>query len=131
MNNMDVQPVAPVNGATAGSSQASAGTTPGTATNGVADSQPNAGAPQPPSGGSGTLASAIAKLYNVNAGSSSSAPAHLDVSYRVVHQLDGLIVTVFTNPQTGQEVAQFPPEVLIGLAEFFDQVDGVTLDQKV
>jgi uncharacterized FlaG/YvyC family protein len=42
-----------------------------------------------------------------------------------------LVVTVFTNPETGEEIAQFPPQELIGLAEFFDQIDGVTLDKKV
>ncbi|HTU70593.1 MAG TPA: hypothetical protein VMF11_09765 [Candidatus Baltobacteraceae bacterium] len=126
---MDVQSVAPANGATAGSPQATtAGATAGSAPTGAAEVRPSAGAPQPPSGGSATLASAVAKLYNVTQ-SSSGAPQELDVSYKVVHQLD-LIVTVFTNPETGQVVAQFPPEVLIGLAEFFDQTDGVTLDQK-
>ena len=54
----------------------------------------------------------------------------LDISYKYVSQLQ-LVVTVFTNAQTGEEVAQFPPQELIGLAEFFDQIDGVTLDRKV
>jgi uncharacterized FlaG/YvyC family protein len=39
-------------------------------------------------------------------------------------------VTVFTDPDTGAQV-QFPPQELVGLAEFFDQIDGVTLDKKV
>jgi hypothetical protein len=120
---MDVQPVAPADGATAGEAQAAAGVPSGSASEGL----PSSGVP--PSGGSATIASAIARLYNVDAGGSSS-PQDLEVSYKVVHGI-GTIVTVFTNPVTGQEVAQFPPEVLIGLAQFFDQTDGVTLDQKV
>jgi hypothetical protein len=124
---MDVQPVAPSEGATAGEAQAQAGPIPGQPATGGSESQPSDGIQ--PSGGSATLASTIARLYNVDAGASSS-PQDLDISYRVIRPLD-VIVTVFTNPVTGEEVAQFPPEVLIGLAEFFDQTDGVTLDQKV
>jgi hypothetical protein len=124
---MDVQSVAPSDGATAGETQAQAGPIPGQPQTGGSEGQPNGGVQ--PSGGSATLASTIARLYNVDAGASSS-PQDLDISYRVIRPLD-VIVTVFTNPVTGEEVAQFPPEVLIGLAEFFDQTDGVTLDQKV
>jgi uncharacterized FlaG/YvyC family protein len=80
---------------------------------------------------SATLASVVAKLYNVSAGSGSSGQSpQLAISYKYVSELQ-LVVTVFTNPQTGEEVAQFPPQELIGLAEFFDQVDGVTIDKKV
>jgi uncharacterized FlaG/YvyC family protein len=78
-------------------------------------------------GDSATLASVVAKLYNV--GASSYQPT-LAVSYKYVSDLQ-LVVTVFTNPETGEEIAQFPPQELIGLAEFFDQIDGVTLDKKV
>lgn len=76
-----------------------------------------------------TIASAVAKIYNVTQGSSGE-PAPLSISYKYVSQLQ-LVVTVFTNPQTGEEIAQFPPQELIGLAEMFDQIDGVTLDTKV
>jgi uncharacterized FlaG/YvyC family protein len=108
---------------------------------GVAPTQEVAAAPQAPaisSGSSGspaskavnesTIAAAVAKIYNVSSGS--SGPPQLAISYKYVSQLQ-LVVTVFTNPQTGEEVAQFPPQELIGLAEFFDQIDGVTLDRKV
>jgi hypothetical protein len=122
---MDVQSVAPADGAAAGEAQAPAGVTPGSAAQGGSEGQPSSGAPS--SGGSATIASAIARLYNVDAGGSSP---DLDVSYKVIPGI-GTIVTVFTNPVTGEEVAQFPPEVLIGLAQFFDKTDGVTLDQKV
>ena len=84
--------------------------------------------PQQPKPEESTIASAVAKLYNVSPGPSGQ-PA-LDISYKYVSQLQ-LVVTVFTNAQTGEEVAQFPPQELIGLAEFFDQIDGVTLDRKV
>jgi hypothetical protein len=81
---------------------------------------------------SATLASVVAKLYNVSngSGSSSGGAPQLAISYKYVSELQ-LVVTVFTNPQTGEEVAQFPPQELIGLAEFFDQIDGVTIDKKV
>jgi uncharacterized FlaG/YvyC family protein len=75
-----------------------------------------------------TLANAVAKIYNVTQGPSGE-PAQLAVSYKYVSQLQ-LVVTVFTNPQTGEEI-QFPPQELLGLAEMFDQIDGVTLDKKV
>ncbi len=90
-----------------------------------------AGTPQPKQPGeSSTIASVVAKLYNVTSQGSSSQAPQLAISYKYVSELQ-LVVTVFTNPQTGEEVAQFPPQELIGLAEFFDQVDGVTLDKKV
>jgi len=125
---MDVQPAAPVTGATEGAqpaSQAASGVTP--------PSPAVPGSPAPQGSGSQSastsgIASAVAKLYNV--GSGPSGQPSLDISYKVVPGLD-LVVTVFTNSETGQEVAQFPPEVLVGVAQFFDQLDGVTLDQKV
>lgn len=86
--------------------------------------------PQPhEAGDSETLASVVAKLYNIGNPSGSNGPSQLAVSYKYVSELQ-LVVTVFTNPQTGEEV-QFPPQELIGLAELFDQIDGVTIDKKV
>jgi len=73
----------------------------------------------------GALAPAIAKLFG---SSSDPQPVPLNVSYRILKGNLGEIVTVFTDPETGREVAQFPPEILIGLAEFFDQSSGATLD---
>ncbi len=70
------------------------------------------------------IAPAIAKLFG---GSAIPQPIQLNVSYRV----EGSdIVTVFTDPKTGKEVAQFPPELLLGLAKFFDQQSGVTFDKN-
>jgi uncharacterized FlaG/YvyC family protein len=71
------------------------------------------------------LAPAIAKLFG---STSPPDPIRLDVSYRVLTDPDQ-IVTVFSDPSTGQEVAQFPPDILIGLAQFFDSPRGVTLDR--
>jgi uncharacterized FlaG/YvyC family protein len=108
---------------------------------GVAPTQTVAAAPQAPAPSlastssaapkpvpNSTIAAAVAKIYNVSSGS--SGQPQLAISYKYVSELQ-LVVTVFTNPQTGEEVAQFPPQELIGLAEFFDQIDGVTLDRKV
>ena len=74
----------------------------------------------------GGLAPAVAKLF---ANTGIAPPAELDVSYRVLKNPNE-IVTVFTDPRTGVEIAQFPPEVVIGLAEFFDQQQGATLDRN-
>jgi uncharacterized FlaG/YvyC family protein len=97
-----------------------------------ATSSGSSGATQNPqqAGDSQTLASVVAKLYNVAPSQGSLSQPQLAISYKYVSELQ-LVVTVFTNPQTGEEVAQFPPQELIGLAEFFDQIDGVTLDKKV
>jgi len=73
----------------------------------------------------GGLAPAIAKLFG---SASPPEPIRLDVSYRVLKDPDQ-IVTVFSDPKTGQEVAQFPPDILVGLAQFFDSPRGVTLDR--
>ncbi|HLX25677.1 MAG TPA: hypothetical protein VKR05_01685 [Candidatus Cybelea sp.] len=72
------------------------------------------------------LAPAIAKLF---AGPSVPEPIRLNVSYRIETD-PNVIVTVFTDPKTGKEVAQFPPEVLVNLAQFFDQSRGATLDRS-
>jgi uncharacterized FlaG/YvyC family protein len=69
------------------------------------------------------IAPAIAKLF----GSGVPQPSKLNVSYRVE---GNDVVTVFTDPKTGKEVAQFPPELLLGLAQFFDQQNGVTFDKN-
>jgi uncharacterized FlaG/YvyC family protein len=72
------------------------------------------------------IAPAVAKLFNVPG---PQAPTSLNVSYRVIsdtHQ----IITVFTDPKTGQEVASFPPEILVNLAQFFDQPHGATFDRS-
>ncbi len=84
-----------------------------------------------PSGATGSaqhesgIAPAIAKIFG---SSGLPQPVNLNVSYRVLKNDE--IVTVFTDPQTGKEVAQFPPEILIGLAQFFDQQQGVTFDRN-
>ena len=70
-----------------------------------------------------TIAPAVAKLF----GGANSAPTTLSISYRVEGRD---VVTVFTDPATHKEVAQFPPELLIGLAQFFDQQSGVTFDKS-
>lgn len=86
-----------------------------------------ASAPAPAaSAARGGIAPAIAKLFG---GAAIPQPISLNVSYRVVKDLDE-IVTIFSDPKTGKEVAQFPAEVLIGLAQFFDHERGATLDQN-
>ncbi len=72
------------------------------------------------------LAPAIAKIFSARG---IPLPLSLNVSYRVVKDPNE-IVTVFTDPSTGKEIAQFPAEIMIGLAEFFDQQQGATLDRS-
>lgn len=93
-----------------------------------APAAPISDAPAAPAGQAqhdSTLTPAIAKLFAptgiVDAGD-------LNVSYRVLN--DHEIVTVFTDPKTGKEVTQVPSEALIGLAQFFDQHQGVTFDKS-
>jgi hypothetical protein len=83
-------------------------------------------APIPGAANRSAIAPAIAKLFG---NSGPPEPIRLDVSYRVLSD-PNVIVTVFSDPKTGQEVAQFPPELLIHLAQFFDQPRGVTLDRN-
>ena len=57
------------------------------------------------------------------------APVNVNVSYRVEHD-PNMVVTVFTDPQTGVEIAQVPAEVMVQFAQFFDKHSGVTLDRS-
>jgi hypothetical protein len=92
----------------------------------VQDAGSHSGEPAPPVGNHSALAPAVAKLFALP---SVPEPIRLDVSYRVERD-PNVIVTVFTDPKTGREVAQFPPEALVTLAQFFDQPRGATLDQS-
>jgi uncharacterized FlaG/YvyC family protein len=74
----------------------------------------------------GGLAPVVAKVFG---SADATQPVALNVSYRILDVDLGEIVTVFTDPRTGKEVAQFPPSVLIGFAQFFDQESGATLDR--
>lgn len=87
-----------------------------------------AGDPQSqPHADPGVLSPIVAKLMS-SGGTAQSVS--VNVSYRVEHNPD-IIVTVFTDPNTGAEIAQVPAEVLVQLAQFFDQHSGVTLDRSV
>lgn len=79
-----------------------------------------------PSEKSGPLSSVVAKLFAEDGAERSNA---VNVSYRVEHD-PNIIVTIFTDPNTGQEIAQIPPEVMLQLAQFFDKESGVTLDRS-
>jgi hypothetical protein len=75
--------------------------------------------------GNGALSPVVAKLL------AGDLPKHasVSVSYRVEHD-PNMIVTVFTDPATGQEIAQAPPEVMVQFAQFFDKHSGVTVDRS-
>jgi uncharacterized FlaG/YvyC family protein len=72
------------------------------------------------------LSPALAKIFSKG---QLPHPLTINVSYRVEHNPD-IVVTVFTDPVTGQEIAQVPPEVMVQLAQFFDKQSGVTLDRS-
>lgn len=72
---------------------------------------------------SGALAPEVAKLFGGGHGVS------VNVSYRVEHD-PNMIVTVLTDPGTGQVIAQIPSEVMVQIAQFFDKQTGVTLDRN-
>ena len=87
---------------------------------------PSVGFGPAPARGDGKVVSSVARFFGPP---SNPQPVTLNVLYRVLHHPNE-IVTVFSDPRTNQEVAQFPPEILIGIAEFFDQHQGVTLDSN-
>lgn len=124
---MDVSAIASGTGGTTGTPSAAV---PASATAGTPAQQGTPTPPQPDAQQGEQhdhgLAPAIAKLFG---SSSSPQPLTLNVSYRVVKDLNE-IVTVFSDPKTGKEIAQFPPELLIGLAQFFDHERGATLDKS-
>jgi hypothetical protein len=72
------------------------------------------------------IAPAIAKLFGGSDDDVPKVPA-LSVSYKIENHE---ILTIFTDPATGQEIAQFPPDLLAHLSSFFDAPQGVTLDQN-
>ena len=74
---------------------------------------------------SGVLSPVVAKLFSGGI----PQPVSVNVSYRVEHD-PNIIVTIFTDPTTGQEIAQIPPEVMVQIAQFFDKHSGVTLDRS-
>lgn len=86
--------------------------------------------PAPQGNGSGEaqsdLSKVVAKLFGQGGVPS---PVTINVSYRVEHD-PNTIVTVFTDPVTGREIAQVPAEVMVQIAQFFDKQSGVTLDRS-
>ncbi len=70
------------------------------------------------------IAPVIAKIFG---NESNPTQVALNVTYKVE---GNHILTVFSDPTTGQEIAQFPPDLLAHIATFFDQQQGVTLDQN-
>lgn len=74
---------------------------------------------------SGVLSPVVAKLFSGGI----PQPLSVNVSYRVEHD-PNIIVTVFTDPATGREIAQIPAEVMVQIAQFFDKHSGVTVDRS-
>ena len=53
----------------------------------------------------------------------------VSVQFRVSHHPNE-IVTVFKNAETGEEIAQFPAETMIQIAQFFDKLAGAVVDRN-
>lgn len=64
----------------------------------------------------------VAKLF------AGSAAGNVQVSFQVAHYPNE-IVTVFKDGETGEVLSQVPSEIMLKIAEFFDQVAGVVLDK--
>ncbi len=69
-----------------------------------------------------TLPHEVAKIFVGGASSS------VQVSFKVEHSPNE-IVTVFRDTESGEVISQVPSEIMIKMAEFFDQVAGVVLDK--
>ncbi len=74
----------------------------------------------------GILSPVLAKIFSQGG---AAQPVAVNVRYRVEHD-PNMIVMVFTDPHTGEEIAQVPSDVMVQLAQFFDKHSGVTLDQN-
>jgi uncharacterized FlaG/YvyC family protein len=125
------QAAAPAVAVSTGSTGGTAGPTPAPVRPSAPPMQASAQPPAPADGkqaqeNKSAIAPAIAKLFG---DANPPEPIRLDVSYRVLRDPNE-IVTVFSDPKTGQEVAQFPPEILVQIAQFFDQQRGATLDRN-
>ncbi len=122
---MDVQALVGTTGAgtAAGAGSAPAPSTPVAAPQAASTTTPHVlGEPAKKTPG---IASVVAKIFH--SGGDDAKSAALSVSYKI-HNHE--ILTVFTDPTTGQEIAQFPPDLLGHLSSFFDQTQGATLDEN-
>jgi len=106
----------------------------------VVQTAPNTDAPSAPGAPTSSSSNASAAATSKNQPLSATigrlfgtpdAPQSVDVqvSYRIDKYVDQ-IVTVFTDPHTGKEIAQFPKEIMIQIAQFFDKQSGVTVDRN-
>lgn len=68
-----------------------------------------------------TLAPAISKLF----GGDDLNP--VEVSFRPE---GGEVVTIFTDKKSGREIVQFPSEVLVQIAKYFEKLAGAVIDKK-
>lgn len=80
----------------------------------------------PDSASAGTAFHLPAEVAKVFTGGSAS---HVSITFQVEHNPNE-IVTVFKNTLTGEVITQVPSEIMIKMAEFFDQVAGVVLDKS-
>jgi hypothetical protein len=90
-----------------------------------------ASAPAPvsrPANGSTDFTSAASQIFGSSDASSSAAANDVTVSIRVA-QDPNQIITVFRDAQ-GNVIQQVPSEVVVRLAEFFDQQLGALLDRN-
>lgn len=113
---MDVAALAPVPSSGDAEQSMSIAAVPGTA--GVAAA---VGGPAQPRQRVG-LGPTISQLF----GQAVARPQALDITYQV--SPDNEIVIVFSDPNTGKEVATFPPHLFAQLAGFLDHQQGAAVD---
>lgn len=133
---MDVVSFGAANTAASGSVAAAPSTESASSATSIADPQ-SAPAPSTPGGldQSDTLHKLVSQFYGSStgngSGTASGAPRQtIAVSFQVATDPNE-IVTVFRDTKTNEVIAQFPPEIMVKIAEFFNKLSGATLDQKV
>ena len=127
---MDVVSFDAANAAASGSVAAAPSAAAGSSAASIADPRSPAAPSAPGSVDQGeTLHKLVSQFFGGS--SSSDAPKQtISVSFQVATQPNE-IVTVFRDSKTNEVVAQFPPEIMVRIAEFFNKLSGATLDQKV
>jgi uncharacterized FlaG/YvyC family protein len=119
---MDIEAISPTQDVTASAQAASAPPVQPNTPNGSVVASASTGT----SSDNATLADTLGSFLGT--GSQSSAPASTSVSYRI--EKPDEIVTVISDHTTGREIAQFPTQTMIDIAQFFATEQGVTFDRN-
>jgi len=75
-----------------------------------------------------TLADTLGSFLGSGSQSSGASSPQTSVSYRI--EKPDEIVTIISDHTTGREIAQFPTQTMIDIAQFFATEQGVTFDRN-